>query len=75
MTLDTLARQTTTDLILEALQRFGPLAEREIGDMLDEPWQSTNAALDTLICQRRIHIPHTPGRPVVLFAAGPAGVH
>jgi hypothetical protein len=64
-----LARTTTTALILEAVQRFGPLSEREIGTMLDESLCATSAALSRLLLSRQVRIERTAQCDVVLYAA------
>jgi hypothetical protein len=64
-----LARTTTTELILEAVQRFGPLSEREVGDMLDESFQTTSRALSRLLLRGQVRLERTASREVVLYAA------
>ena len=64
-----LARHTTTCLILEALERFGPLSEKQIGAMLCESWHSTGAALERLMLAGQVNVTRLPSRPVVLYEA------
>ena len=64
-----LARQTTLGLIHEAIRLFGPLSEREIGDMLDESIYATSYALSRLLLDGRVECVRTPDREVVLYGA------
>lgn len=64
-----LARATTLALIHEAIGLFGPLSEREIGDMLDESPHATSYALSRLLLDGRVEIVRAADRDVVLYRA------
>ena len=71
-----LARQTTVELVQEAIQRFGPLSDAEIQSLLDETARAVSAALSRLLlgrveitraCPARVE--GTAGRGVALYRA------
>lgn len=62
-----LARATTTELVYEALDRYGPLSEREIGAMLSDSPRLTGPALNRLLTLGLIRVERTADVEVVLW--------
>lgn len=70
-----LTRQTTTELTLEALERFGPLTERRIAVTLDEPPRAVGAALNRLLLSGRVGIERRAASYDVVRYAARGGWH
>lgn len=69
MASDTMARQATGQLVLEALERWGPMPSRWLEETLDETPRSINHALSGLLARQRVGLVRTADCLVVQYEA------